>query len=298
TRSSGGQATHPRSSKYSHGVIGQRGCRSVHHVELDSCFPGKSTVAVNLSLALKNRLHEEPIGLLDLDVFGPSIPRMMGLDDLKPEIDSKKRIIPLTSYGIKCMSMGFLVDSDSAVVWRGLMVMSAVQQLLRQVIWGPLHTLVIDMPPGTGDVQLSLCQNVPIQGVVIVTTPQTLATSDTRRGIQMLKTLNVPIYGIVENMTEFICPACGHHSPLFGHQKDGPESTVSGGDRLAEATGLPVLARFPIDPELIQSADAGKPLMFTAPQSKVGCLYDQLAEHIIKCQNQTVHTTLSSKNTS
>ncbi|VDP92687.1 unnamed protein product [Echinostoma caproni] len=152
---------------------------------------GKSTVSVNLAVAMKELLPTESIGLLDADVFGPSIPKMVGLEGFQPEVDDKKRIIPLLSFGIKCMSMGSLVGSNSAVVWRGLMVMSAIQQLLRQVSWGPLHTLIVDMPPGTGDVQLSVCQNVPVQGAIIVTTPQAVALSDVRRGIEMLNKVQV-----------------------------------------------------------------------------------------------------------
>ncbi|KAF5396240.1 Nucleotide binding protein like [Paragonimus heterotremus] len=249
---------------------------------------GKSSVAVNIALALKNQLQTEPVGLLDVDVYGPSIPKMMGLEGLQPEVDSKKRILPLTSYGIKCMSMGLLVDQKSAVVWRGLMVMSAVQQLLRQVSWGPLHTLVVDMPPGTGDVQLSLCQNIPIQGVLIVTTPQAVAVADTRRGIEMLNKLKVPIYGIVENMTGYVCPACGHHSPLFSHQQTGTgrknSTPMSGGQQLAEDTGLPVLERIPVDPLLIQTSDSGKPLVVAHPHCEVAQIYQRLAKKVIDLQ--------------
>ncbi|THD20094.1 Nucleotide-binding protein [Fasciola hepatica] len=242
---------------------------------------GKSTVSVNLAAAIKELLSTEHVGLLDADVFGPSIPKMMGLEGIQPDVDEKNRIIPLQSFGIKCMSMGSLVGANSAIVWRGLMVMSAIQQLLRQVKWGPLHTLIVDMPPGTGDVQLSICQNVSVQGAIIVTTPQAVALSDVRRGIEMLNKVKVPIYGIVENMTDFLCPACGTRTPLFG-----PEVTdgISGVDQLAKETSLPVLGRIPIDPQLIRSCDSGRPLMISHPQSKVAQIYRELSEKILHCE--------------
>ncbi|CAL8090774.1 unnamed protein product [Calicophoron daubneyi] len=211
---------------------------------------------------------------------------MMNLEGIKPEVDSKNRIIPLTNYGIKCMSMGFLVDPGSAVVWRGLMVMSAIQQLLRQVIWGPMHTLVVDMPPGTGDVQLSLCQNVPISGAVIVTSPQAVAVSDTQRGIQMLNKLKVPIYGLLENMSEFICPNCGHRSPMHANedQDKDQEGNLSGGIKLARTAGLELLGRIPFDPRLIGCCDSGRPFFATFPQSELAQIYRGLATRILQFQ--------------
>lgn len=263
------------------------GVRNVLLVSSTKGGVGKSTLSVNIALALKNEVKNETIGLLDADIFGPSIPKMMGLEGIEPETDSKKLIIPLINYGIKCMSMGFLVDPNSAVVWRGLMVMSAIQQLLRQVSWGPLHTLVIDMPPGTGDVQLSLCQNIPIQGVLIVTTPQAVAVSDTHRGIQMLKKLKIPIYGIVENMSGFKCPLCGGKTSVFDHPRDSETKTpiLSGGERLAADTGLILLERIPIDPQLVYTTDSGRPLMIAYPDSEVAQIYRRMAKHIIKEQN-------------
>ncbi|CAH8848391.1 unnamed protein product [Trichobilharzia szidati] len=239
---------------------------------------GKSTVAVNLALALQQHVDGGNIGVLDADVFGPSIPRMLKLEGISPEVDKMKRIIPLTNYNIKCMSMGFLVGSESAVTWRGLMVMSAIQQLLRQVHWGPLHTLVVDMPPGTGDVQLSICQNVPVQGAIIVTTPQAVATTDAHKGIDMFRKLNIPICGIVENMSEYICPSCGHHEPLFDNMNEGK----SGGERLAEITNLPLLARIPIDPQLVRACDNGEPIIVSKPESKTSSIYKELADITIK----------------
>lgn len=275
------------------------GVRNVLLVSSTKGGVGKSTLSVNIALALKNEVQNETIGLLDADIFGPSIPKMMGLENLKPESDSKKLIIPLTNYGIKCMSIGFLVDSSSAVVWRGLMVMSAIQQLLRQVSWGPLHTLVVDMPPGTGDVQLSLCQNIPIQGVLIVTTPQAVAVSDTHRGIQMLKKLKIPIYGIVENMSGFKCPLCGQKTAVFdyceGRETGAP--ALSGGERLARDTDLALLERIPIDPQLVYTADSGRPLMVAYPDSEGAQIYRRIAKHIISEQN-TNGVELMRKNTS
>ncbi|KAK3088170.1 hypothetical protein FSP39_015641, partial [Pinctada imbricata] len=176
---------------------------------------GKSTTAVNLALGLSANEHSKTVGLLDADIYGPSIPTMMNLHG-EPELTNQNLMKPLENYGLKCMSMGFLVDEKSPIVWRGLMVMSAVQRLLRQVAWGPLDYLVVDMPPGTGDVQLSLSQNIPIDGAVIVSTPQDIALLDARRGTEMFRKVDVPVLGLVQNMSVYVCPKCGHTDHIFG----------------------------------------------------------------------------------
>ncbi|XP_067118546.1 iron-sulfur cluster transfer protein NUBPL isoform X2 [Centruroides vittatus] len=216
---------------------------------------GKSTTAVNLALAFKANEKEKSVGLLDADVYGPSIPKMMNLKE-KPEINKQNLMIPLTNYGIKCMSMGLLVDEKSAIVWRGLMVMSAIEKLLRQVAWGPLDYLIIDMPPGTGDTQLSISQNIPISGVVIVTTPQDIALLDVRRGTEMFRKVEVPVLGIVQNMSLFLCPKCGHATHIFG--KEGTK-------KLAEELKLEILGDIPLDITIRETSDLGHPIVVSKP---------------------------------
>nr|CDS31418.1 nucleotide binding protein [Hymenolepis microstoma] len=238
---------------------------------------GKSTVAVNLAIALNKVSSSKQIGLLDSDVFGPSIPHLMGVNDIQPDADDKNRIIPLQNYGIKCMSMGSLIGKRSSVVWRGLMVMQAVQTLLRQVSWGSLNTLVIDTPPGTGDVHLSLVQNVPIKGSLIVTTSHPLALSDTQRGIEMLLKLNVPLFGIVENMAHFICPSCNSTSSLWS----GAASTeLSGSAKLADEYKLPLLCQIPLEPSISSGNENGIPVVLSHPDSITAATFMQLAKHI------------------
>ncbi|XP_075699961.1 iron-sulfur cluster transfer protein NUBPL isoform X2 [Rhinoderma darwinii] len=194
---------------------------------------GKSTTAVNLALGIAASHHVKAVGLLDADIYGPSIPRMMNLKG-NPEVSDGNLMIPLVNYGIQCMSMGFLVEETTPIVWRGLMVMSAIERLLRQVDWGELDYLVIDMPPGTGDVQLSISQNIPISGAVIVSTPQDIALLDARRGAEMFHKVNVPVLGIVQNMSVFRCPKCDHETHIFG---------ADGARQLAVAMGLVILVR-------------------------------------------------------
>ncbi|XP_025058242.1 iron-sulfur protein NUBPL isoform X2 [Alligator sinensis] len=194
---------------------------------------GKSTTAVNIALALAANDSTKSVGLLDADVYGPSIPRMMHLKG-NPELTSQNLMRPLKNYGIECMSMGFLVEETAPVVWRGLMVMSAIEKLLRQVEWGQLDYLVIDMPPGTGDVQLSVSQNIPIAGAVIVSTPQDIALLDARKGAEMFRKVHVPVLGLVQNMSVFQCPKCKHETHIFG--TDGVRD-------LAKTLGLDVLGQ-------------------------------------------------------
>ncbi|KAL7063858.1 hypothetical protein AAHC03_05547 [Spirometra sp. Aus1] len=236
---------------------------------------GKSTVAVNLALASSLLNSALRIGLMDGDIFGPSIPQMMGLEGIEPEVNAKKLIIPLQNYGIKTMSMGSLIKKESAVVWRGLMVMSAIQQLLRQVAWGPLDTLFVDTPPGTGDVQLSISQNIPVQGAVIVTTSHSLSLADTRRGIEMMLKLNVPLIGVVENMSHFVCPCCKTQTDLW--QLDDAANSDSGAAKLAAEYDIPLLCRLPIEPMMSVTNDRGQPVVISHPDSTSAATYMQLA---------------------
>nr|CAG4641891.1 EOG090X0A5B [Eurycercus lamellatus] len=214
---------------------------------------GKSTVAVNLALALSRHLPQQDVGLLDADIFGPSIPTMMNLSGA-PELTDRNLIKPLVNYNIKCMSMGFLTDNSAPIVWRGLMVMSAIERLLRQVDWAPLDYLVIDMPPGTGDTQLSIAQNVPVAGAVIVTTPQEIALIDARKGALMFQKVGIPVLGLVNNMAHFSCPNCGHHSHIFGE---------TGAQKLS----LDVLVDIPLNPSIMEAADQGCPIVISSTTS-------------------------------
>lgn len=236
---------------------------------------GKSATAVNLAVALRGKDCNNTVGILDADVYGPSLPTMMNLYD-QPEINNQNLMLPLMNYGIKCMSMGFLVDKDKPIVWRGLMVMSAIQQLTRKVKWGPLDYLVVDMPPGTGDTQLSISQNIHVDGAVIVTTPQDIALVDARKGAEMFKTVNIPVIGIVQNMSYFSCSNCGHNENIFG---------ANGGKKLAEELGLPLLAEIPIDKTITNAADKGVPPIISEPESKISIMYFDLAEKIKKSLN-------------
>jgi ATP-binding protein involved in chromosome partitioning len=225
---------------------------------------GKSTTTVNLALALASLGWK--IGILDADVFGPSLPRLLGLQ-AKPDIEGKM-LQPLQAFGIKAMSIGFLVGEEEAMIWRGPMVMSAINQLLREVNWGELDCLLVDMPPGTGDAQLTLAQNVPLAGAVIVSTPQDLALIDARRGISMFKQVNVPILGVVENMSYFICPHCQGRSEIFAH---------GGARHEAERLGVPFLGEVPLALTIREQSDSGRPTVVAAPDSPQSLIYREIA---------------------
>ncbi|XP_041374906.1 iron-sulfur protein NUBPL-like isoform X2 [Gigantopelta aegis] len=233
---------------------------------------GKSTTAVNLALGIVANEPHVQVGLLDADVFGPSIPRMMNLSG-KPQISSDNLLVPLVNYGIKCMSIGFLVEEKAAIIWRGPMVMSAIEKLLRQVAWSPVDYLVIDMPPGTGDTQLSISQNVPISGSVIVTTPQDIALLDARRGAEMFRKVDIPVLGVVQNMSVFICPNCGHQEHIFG--KDGAE-------RMAKEINVQVLGNIPLDKSIRELSDTGQPIVIARPDSPQAEAYKSIAATIVK----------------
>jgi ATP-binding protein involved in chromosome partitioning len=227
---------------------------------------GKSTTAVNLALALAaNGLR---VGLLDADIYGPSIPRLMGLVGQQPQESSQNTLAPMENYGIKVMSMGFLVDEDTPMIWRGPMVQSALTQLMRDITWGELDIMVVDMPPGTGDAQLTMAQQVPLAGAIIVSTPQDLALIDARKGLNMFKRVNVPLLGIIENMSYFICPHCGARSDIFSH---------GGGKAEAEQLGVPFLGDIPLDMKIRETSDSGHPLVATEPDSAHAKAYRAVA---------------------
>jgi ATP-binding protein involved in chromosome partitioning len=214
---------------------------------------GKSTVAVNLAVRLAQLGHR--VGLLDADIYGPSIPLMFGIDE-KPRIAGSK-LLPFERYGVRVMSLGFVLDVDRPVIWRGPLVMRAIEQMLGDCEWGALDVLVVDLPPGTGDAQLTICQKVPVSGAVIVSTPQDVALIDARKGLAMFRQLNVPVLGIVENMSGFVCPHCGEETDVF---KRG------GGERTAELLGTPFLGRIPLDPAVVTGGDAGTPIVVSQSQ--------------------------------
>ncbi|MGV8840105.1 MAG: iron-sulfur cluster carrier protein ApbC, partial [Bauldia sp.] len=227
---------------------------------------GKSTTAVNFALAL--RANGLAVGLLDADVYGPSVPRLLGLTG-RPELLSGRTMKPMEAHGLKAMSMGFLVDEGTPMIWRGPMVISALTQMLREVAWGELDVLVVDMPPGTGDAQLTMAQQVPLAGAVIVSTPQDLALIDARKGLAMFQKVEVPVLGIVENMSTFICPHCGTETQLFGH---------GGARHEAEALGVPFLGEVPLHIAIRETSDAGTPVVATDPAGPHAAAYRAIAE--------------------
>jgi len=230
---------------------------------------GKSTTAANLALAAA--AEGLKVGLLDADVFGPSVPTLFGIHD-KPALDDAGLMIPLQRFGIKLMSIGFLVDPEAAMVWRGLIVMSAINQLLSDVAWGELDLLVIDMPPGTGDVQLTICQKAKLAGAVIVSTPQDLALIDARRAVTMFGKVDVPILGLIENMSSFCCPNCGHETHIFGH---------GGAKAEADKLGVTYLGEVPLDMHLRKASDEGKPIMAAEPHSPYAARYRDITQKIL-----------------
>ena len=230
---------------------------------------GKSTTAVNLALGLK--AQGLAVGLLDADVYGPSLPRLLGLSG-KPMMGEGRMLEPLQAYGLKVMSIGFLVEDNAAMIWRGPMVMSALQQMLREVNWGTLDVLVVDMPPGTGDAQLTMAQSVPLAGAVIVSTPQDLALIDARRGIAMFERVEVPILGLIENMSYFLCPHCGERADIFGH---------GGAKHEAETQNVPYLGAVPLHIDIRKRSDAGTPVVATAPDSAHARIYLDIAAKLL-----------------
>ena len=230
---------------------------------------GKSTTAVNLALALS--AEGASVGLLDADIYGPSVPQMLGLTGRRPESEDGRTMEPLRAFGLQAMSIGFMVDVDSPMVWRGPMVTQALEQLLGQTRWRELDYLVVDMPPGTGDAQLTLAQKAPVTGAVIVTTPQDLALIDARKGLKMFEKVGIPILGLIENMSLHVCTRCGHEEPVFG---------TGGARRMAEDYGVEVLGALPLELAIREQTDAGTPTVAAAPFSRAAEIYRKIARRV------------------
>jgi ATP-binding protein involved in chromosome partitioning len=228
---------------------------------------GKSTTAVNLAVALA--ADGLKVGLLDADIYGPSLPQMLGTRE-RPRSEGQ-RIIPLSRWGLKAMSIGFLVEEETPMIWRGPMVMGALEQMMGQVTWGPLDVMIVDMPPGTGDAQLTMSQRVPLAGAVIVSTPQDVAHLDARRGVRMFEKVNVPVLGLIENMSFFCCPNCNHRSDIFSH---------GGAKREAERLGVEFLGELPLKLEIRELADAGTPIVMARPDSDEAQTYRRIARRV------------------
>ena len=229
---------------------------------------GKSTTAVNLALGLATDGHA--VGIMDADIYGPSIPRMLNLKGQPASVDGRT-LDPMENYGIKCMSMGFLVEEDTPTIWRGPMVISALEMMMRDVNWGALDVMVIDLPPGTGDAQLTMCQRVPLAGAVIVSTPQDIALIDARKGLNMFRKVDVPVFGIIENMSYFECPKCGERSEIFSH---------GGARRDAERLGVDFLGEIPLDIAIRETSDSGHPIVISQPDSTQAKTYRAIAERV------------------
>ena len=229
---------------------------------------GKSTVAVNLAVALAQAGAK--VGLIDADVYGPNVPMMMGAEHPPEQRDGK--IVPATSHGVSFISMGFFVPEDQAIMWRGPMIHTAIQQFFRDVVWGPLDYLLIDLPPGTGDAQLSISQLVPLAGAVTVTTPQEVALHDVRKGMMLFQKVNVPLLGIIENMSYFVCGHCHERTEIFSH---------GGGERAAQKLGVPFLGAIPIDPAVRIGGDQGAPIVVADPSSPVSKAFKDVAAKIM-----------------
>jgi ATP-binding protein involved in chromosome partitioning len=226
---------------------------------------GKSTTAVNLALGFQQ--NGLKVGMLDADIYGPSLPRLLAITD-RPEMAGENTLMPMQKYGMEVMSMGFLVDEETPMIWRGPMVISAITQMLKDVAWGELDIMVVDMPPGTGDAQLTMAQQVPLAGAVIVSTPQDLSLIDARRGLNMFKRVDVPVLGIIENMSYFLCPKCGERSDIFSH----------GGARAeAEKLKVPFLGELPLHMSIRETSDAGRPIVVSEPDSPHAGLYKSIA---------------------
>jgi ATP-binding protein involved in chromosome partitioning len=230
---------------------------------------GKSTTAVNLALGLRDLGLK--VGMLDADIYGPSLPKLLAIKE-KPQTIGGNRLKPIERYGLTVMSIGFLIDEETPMIWRGPMVMSAITQMLREVEWGKLDVMVVDMPPGTGDAQLTMAQQVPLKGAVIVSTPQDLALIDARRGVAMFKRVNVPVLGVVENMSYFLCPSCGERSDIFGH---------GGAQKEAERQGVPFLGEVSLHMTIREKSDAGLPVVATEPDGPHAKIYREIAARVL-----------------
>jgi ATP-binding protein involved in chromosome partitioning len=236
---------------------------------------GKSTVAANLAAALSQSGYK--VGLLDADIYGPSMPMMMGVGSERPRSAGGQNFYPVDRYGIKLISIGFFVDDQSPVIWRGPMVMSAVRQFLKDTLWGTQDFLIVDLPPGTGDAQLTLAQQVALDGVVIVTTPQEVALADALRAVRMFRQVHCPLLGVVENMSYFVCPDCGERDEPFGH---------GGGEKMSRAEGMPLLVQVPIYPEIRETGDGGMPLVLAHPHHLASAAFIELARQVADAMPQ------------
>jgi ATP-binding protein involved in chromosome partitioning len=241
------------------------GVRNIITVGAGKGGVGKSTTSVNLALALSRKGAR--VGLMDADVYGPNIPQMLGIKDA-PEVSEDKRMVPPEAYGIKVISMGMLVPADQPIIWRGPMLHGAVQQFMRDVAWGELDYLIVDLPPGTGDVSLSLSQSVPVAGAVVVTTPQSVSVADVRKAVGMFRQLNIPILGVVENMSYFICGHCNERTEIFGH---------GGGEAMAKDFEIPFLGEVPIDTRVRSGGDEGRPIVAVAPEAPAALAFAAVA---------------------
>ena len=257
---------------------GRAALPGVHHIVAVASAKGgvgKSTVAVNLAAALAE-LAPGAVGLVDMDVYGPSLPLMLGVSE-RPRVSAERRIQPVERHGLKLMSMGFFLDEQSPVIWRGPIVMGIVRQFLHDVDWSPLEFLVIDLPPGTGDAPLTLVQQVPVAGGVVVTTPQDVALLDVGRGIAMFAQVSTPVLGLVENMAGYVCPQCGTEDAVFG---------TGGGERLAERAGVPLLARIPLAPAIRDGGDRGCPIVLADPEHPASAAFRTLAARVAEAVRQ------------
>jgi ATP-binding protein involved in chromosome partitioning len=254
---------------YAHGApagpAGVPGVKSIIAVASGKGGVGKSTTSINLALALRDLGLK--VGVLDADIYGPSMPKLLAIRE-KPETIGGTRLKPIERHNLKVMSIGFLIEEETPMIWRGPMVMSALTQMLREVAWGELDVMVVDMPPGTGDAQLTMAQQVPLAGAVIVSTPQDLALIDARRGVAMFKRVNVPILGVIENMSYFVCPHCGTRSDIFGH---------GGAQHEAERLNVPFLGAVPLDMTIRETSDAGRPVVATQPDGPHATVYREIA---------------------
>lgn len=270
-------ASAPALSPHSHGFA------NVVAVASGKGGVGKSTIAVNLAVALAMKCGLR-VGLLDADVYGPSIPTMMKLHG-RPKLDSDSKMIPLENYGVRCMSMGFLMDKDAPAVWRGPMVMSALEKLIKGVKWGEIDVMVVDMPPGTGDAQISISQRLQLSGAVIVSTPQDIALIDACRGAKMFEKVHVPILGLIENMSYFKCPQCGAQSDIFG---------CGGVNLAAKEMNLELLGEVPLNIQIRETSDAGNPIILSFPKSEAASIYESIATKVLRKLQQQAKADIQS----
>jgi ATP-binding protein involved in chromosome partitioning len=264
----GGGHGHSHAPRGERPVQGPPGVAAIVAVASGKGGVGKSTTAINLALGLRDLGLK--VGVLDADIYGPSVPKLLAIRG-RPETLGGTRLKPMQGYGLTVMSIGFLVAEDTPMIWRGPMVMSALTQMLREVEWGTLDVMIVDMPPGTGDAQLTMAQQVPLAGAVIVSTPQDLALIDARRGVEMFKRVNVPVLGIIENMSYFICPKCGERSDIFSH---------GGAHHEAERLGVPFLGEVPLHMAIRETSDSGRPVVATDPDGPHAKIYREIAGRV------------------